>query len=125
MPYTQFNSANPNGASQAGPAYSDAIRKNFQALRDAVLAGALYGWNYDVDNGTGTAEQPQYVYMKKAGGTEWLQQTLTYGSSGGGAGNVTQIVLKYSANSGGAYDTIGTLTITYDANGNVTDTLWS
>jgi len=44
---------------------------------------------------------------------------------GGGAGNVTQAVYAYSSNSGGSYDTIGTLSITYDTAGYVTGTTWS
>jgi hypothetical protein len=34
-------------------------------------------------------------------------------------------VYAYSANSGGAWDTIGTCTIAYDASGNVVTTTWS
>ena len=54
-----------------------------------------------------------------------LGATLTWGTTGGAAGNVTQAVYAYSANSGSTYDTVGTLSITYDTAGYVTGTTWS
>jgi hypothetical protein len=54
-----------------------------------------------------------------------VRATLTWGTVGGAAGNVSAAVYEYSANSGSSYDAIGTKTITYDSNANVTATTWS
>lgn len=122
MPYTAFDAAKPAGTSN-GTTTCTEIRQNLAAIRDAVVAGFMEGWNYSITAGTGTAEQPQYIFFKS--GVEWIRQTLTWGTTGGADGNVTVIVTEYSSNSGGAYDAIGTLTIAYDASANVTTTTWS
>jgi hypothetical protein len=120
MAYVPFNSAVPT-VSQTRQAAVDAMRTNQMADRDANIIGAFKGFNYSVSGGT--AEEPAITYRKN--GAEWLRATLTWGTSGGELGNVTVAVYAYSANSGGAWDTIGTCTISYDANGNVTQTVWS
>lgn len=127
MSYTLFDGALPNGASQNGTAFGQSARDNLNAVRDAcIMGGGFPGFNLAVSGGT--AEQPtQLLYSK---GTERVRVTLTWGTTGGEAGNVTVAVYAYSANSGADYTTtpngaIGTLTITYDASANVVSTLWS
>lgn len=120
MPYVAFDKSKPDGTANGTNTLTQ-IRENLAALRDAVVAGFMKGWNYSVSGGT--AEQPQYVFFKN--GTDWIRQTLTWGTSGGADGNVTVVVTEFSSNSGSAYDSIGTLTIAYDASGNVTTTTWS
>ncbi len=120
MAYTAYDGTHPD-ASSNGTTFATECRQNFAAMRDAVVLGVMKGWNYSVAGGT--AEQPAELYLKD--GTEWIKQAVTWGTTGGEAGNATVIVASYSANSGSAYDTIGTLTIAYDASGNVTSTTWS
>lgn len=120
MTYVAFDKTKPDGTAN-GTTTLTHVRENLAAMRDAVVLGAMKGWNYSVSGGT--AEQPQYVFLKN--GTDWVRQTLTWGTSGGADGNVTVIVAEFSANSGGAYDAIGTLTVAYDTAGNVTTTTWS
>jgi hypothetical protein len=128
MAYTLFNGALPNGASQNGTQFGQSARDNLNAVRDAcILGGGFPGFNM-ASNVTPTAAQPtQLLYSK---GTERVRATLTWGTVGGEAGNVTVAVYAYSANSGADYTTtpngaIGTKTITYDGSGNVTATTWS
>lgn len=121
MPYPQFDPTKPDAATQNGTQVAQAIRDNLMALRDMVINGTFVGFNMSVSGGT--AEQPAIIYRKKS--TEWLKAAITWGTVGGEAGNPTVIVYSYSANSGVAYDTIGTVTIAYDASGNVTTTTWS
>lgn len=121
MAYTAFDGSKPDPTTQGITAYSQAIRDNEQALRDAVVAGAMAGW--DMAQSGGTAEQPASIFFTKS--AEIVKLELTWGSSGGENGNVTQIVLKYSSNGGGAYDTIGTATFTYDSNAYCTAITWS
>lgn len=123
MAYTQFDATVPDATTTSVEVMGDDTRANFEALRDAVLTGGLYSWNYSVTAGTGSAEQPQYVFMKS--GTKWLRSTLTWGTTGGADGNVTVQLVEYSSNSGSSYDAIGTLTYTYDSSANVTATTWS
>ena len=122
MTYTAFNEAKPDSTAAGGmPVYSQAIRDNLQALRDAVIMGALAGWAMTPSGGT--AEQPTTLTYSK--GTERIKAALTWGTTGGESGNVTQSVYSYSSNSGTSWDVIGTRTVSYDANSNVTGTAWS
>lgn len=122
MAYTQFDNGKPL-ATQTGPQFADSSRQNLQALRDALIAsdGQLYGWSFAATGGT--PEQP--TTLTYSSGTERVKAVLTWGTTGGEAGNVTAVAWSYSADSGGAYDTIGTRTVTYDSNGNVTAASWS
>lgn len=123
MAYNDFQDSKPVSSDDIGD-YTDSIRENLMAMRDAFISGfGMPGWDYAPTTGTGTTEQPQYMIWSK--GTEQVRLTLTWGSSGGADGNVTQIVGAYSSNSGGSYDTIGTKAIAYDSDGNVTSTTWS
>lgn len=120
MAYDLFDPTLPDPSSENITSFGQSVRDNQAALRDAVIAGAFAGW--DMTPSGGTAEQPATLTYDK--GSECIKIALTWGSSGGEDGNVTQAVYSYSSNCS-AYDTMGTLTISYDANGNVTGTAWS
>jgi hypothetical protein len=122
VPYTPFDPAKPDAATQNGTQFAQAARDNLKAARDAcILGGGFPGFNLAVSGGT--ASQPALLTYSK--GTERVKAALTWGTTGGENGNVTVAVYSYSSNSGGAYDTIGTKTITYDTNSNVTATTWA
>lgn len=117
MAYTQFDPSKPDGTSGDGASYTSGIHDNFKALRDAVIMGDMEGWNLSYSGGT--ADQPDYhIYSK---GTERVRLHYTWNTDG----YITEIVYEYSSDSGSTYDTIGTETITYDADYNVTATTWS
>ena len=120
MPYTQYDYTKPT-SSQTGPLTIASAKDNMNAIRDAMVMGAMVGFNKTQSGGT--AEQPAIILLTK--GTEIVKAALTWGTTGGEAGNVTVAVYSYSANSGTLYDTIGTKTLTYDANGNLISTTWS
>lgn len=86
-----------------------------------VMDGHYYAWGLTPSGGT--AEKPAVVVYAK--GVERVRATLTWGTTGGATDNVTVATYEYSSDSGGAYSAIGTKTMTYDANGNVTLTAWS
>jgi len=115
MTYTAFADDKPV-ASDSGLTVVDDTRNNLMAMRDAVVMGAMSGWNYAPSGGT--AEEPATLTYSK--GTERLRATLTWSG-----GNVTQAVWAYSSNSGSTFDTIGTESITYDSGSNVTAVSWS
>lgn len=93
-------------------------RNNLLALVHVATMGSIQGWEYSKDDGTGTADEPQYLYYKKS--ARWIQGEMTWAN-----GTITQIVWRYSVNSGGAYDTIGTESVTYDTDGNVETVTWA
>ncbi|WP_448508794.1 hypothetical protein [Immundisolibacter sp.] len=190
MPYTAFDPAKPDAATQNGTQFAQATRDNLKAVRDAVImGGGFYGWGLNASGGVCTASisgttmtvtaiasgtlavgqtisgtgvasgttitalgtgaggigtytisashslssrtitatndplQPTGLSYSKS--TERIRAALTWGTSGGEAGNVTVAHYSYSSDSGASYDSIGVNTITYDGNGNVTGTTWS
>ena len=119
--YTLYDPTKPDPATQAGTAFGQSARDNLNALRDAaILGGGFPGFNLAASGGT--PEKPtQLLYSK---GTERVRATLTWGTVGGEAGNVTVAVYAYAPDAA-TYSTIGTKTITDDANANVTATTWT
>ena len=122
MPYILYDTTKPDAATQNITQFAKTIRTNEAALRDAaILSGGFPGFNLAVSGGT--AEQPALLTYTK--GVERVKAALTWGTVGGESGNVVSAAYSYSANSGTLYDAIGTKTVTYDALGNVTQTIWS
>lgn len=122
--YVDYDSTVPDAATQSVPQMGTSTRTNSDSLRDAVVAGFMPGWNFAASGGT--AEEP--TTLTYSSGTERIKATLTWGTTGGADGNVTVMVLEYSSDSGSTYvdlGTLNTLTVTYDASGNVTAATWS
>lgn len=122
MTYSLFDPTKPDAATQNGTSFAASTRTNGSALRDAcILGGGFPGFDLAVSGGT--ASQP--TQMLYSNGAERIRATLTWGTAGGEAGNVTVAVYDYSSDSGANYSTIGTKTVTYDGSANVTATTWS
>jgi hypothetical protein len=115
MAYTQFDASKPNPAN-ARTSDINAMRTNMTALRDGILMGAFKGFAYSWSGGT--AAEPQYQFYKN--GTTWLRATITWS-----LGSPSTILYELSTDGGGSYATIGTLTFTFDVDGNLTSTAWS
>jgi len=122
MAYVPFVSDKPI-ISDDGDVVINNTRENLMALRDAIVSGALTGWDLTVTVGGGSAEEPDEIIYKN--GTEWIRLDITWGTAGGEDGNPTVVVYAYSSNSGSAYDTIDTWTGTYNANGTLTAGDWT
>lgn len=123
--YTKFETGVPLITDTGGEQITD-IRNNLEALRDAIVAGTLVDWeqtDVTTTKGTGTDAEPDELIWKK--GTEWIRAQITWGTTGGQDGNPTQIIYAYSSNSGGAYDTIGTMALAYTAAGILQSTTWT
>lgn len=120
MAYNQFVPDKPV-ISDTGGQVIDAIRQNLMALRDAVLTGAMVGWSMAQTGAN--AEQPDTITY--ANGVERIRLTITWGSSGGALGQPTIVVYDYSGNSGTSWDSMGTVTSTFDSGGNMTAQSWS
>lgn len=116
MPYQSFDASLPDGSTQNGAQVLASVRSNQAALRDAIAAGVMFGWAMTPSGGT--ASEPAVITYSKS--TDRVRATLTWSG-----GKVTEAVYDFSANAGGAWDAIGTQTIAYDANDNVTGVTWS
>lgn len=136
MAYTVYNQGTPNPLTENGTQAFDSTRENLLAVRDAIIASGLFpGWDGAFQNSDGSTPptdptQPDQAVFSK--GTERIKLSLTWGTVGGETDNITQVVAEYSANSGTLYEPMGstgypngTLTITYDANGNALSFAWS
>jgi len=118
--YVQFDQAQPDGT-QSGALTLERIRENQAAIRDMVLSGMAPGWGFAT--GGGTPDQPATVTYSK--GVERLRLSFTWGVSGGSDGNVTQVIVDYSSNSGSLYSAMGTFVLTYNSDGSVNSGVWS
>lgn len=125
MPYDHYDYTLPDPSIQDGDEVFNSIRINLNAMRDSIVIQGFVGWNYTPSGGT--ADQPAvFLYSKEHASGEWeyIKGEVTWGTSGGEDGNVTQVVYSYSTDDI-TYVAMGTKTITYDADGYVTGSSWS
>jgi hypothetical protein len=125
MAYTHFDRTTPDAATQSITEITTSTRANFAALQDAIITtGTVPQWDaeaQDSDGGTPptTPETPdQIVYSKD---TERVKVAITWS----GDDLMTSAVFSYSSNGGTDYDSMGTITITYDVNDNYLSHAWS
>jgi hypothetical protein len=137
MAYSPYKLAYPDIA-RTRQQVVDETRVNLVALRHAIISGGLVqGWAYRPVNGT--AEQPLLLYFFVSGQSRVVRINLTWGTTGGEAGNVTKAAFYYADNessgtfpttTNGTYDPMAdenglyVVTISYDSSGNVTQTVW-
>jgi len=125
MVYVAFISDKPVIADDGDVVITN-TRENLMALRDAVVAGALKGWDMSQVVGGGDTDEPDEIWYSNNGNTEAIKLDITWGTAGGEDGNPTVIVYSYSTDDFGASDEpIGTLTMTYNSNGTMTVSTWS
>lgn len=126
MVYTKFTPDTPVIA-DTGAEVIDDTRYNLMALRDAIVAGVLVDWDMSQVVGGGSAEEPDEIWYSSNSTTEAIRLDITWGTSGGEDGNPTVVVYYYTADDTPTitWETIGTLTYTYNSNGTVTATTWS
>lgn len=121
MPYTHFNPIKSNPASTTIAQLNDRLYTDMMAVRDAAVLGLMPGWNYRVSSGA--ADKPAQVLWTK--GTETIAINCTWGTTGGALDNLATAQLFYRPNASTAYDSLGKVTITYNADGDVTAATWS
>lgn len=121
MAYNDYLFAKPDGADN-GPTVVTTTKRNLLATLHAAVMGLGIGWLFSAVNGTGTALKPQYWFLKSAANEVWIRFTLTWGTTGGQNGNVTAFVIEWSGNSGVAWESMASGSITYDSFGNPTAT---
>lgn len=122
MAYTQFAEGKPVIAPDTGGDVVDYTRENLAALRDAVIAGVMPGWNLTIST---PAQQPTSLVWAK--GTLRVRAGVTYGTSGVTQYMPTTALYEFNGNSGiGAWDAMGTLTLIYDGvTGYLQSSSWS
>ena len=125
MAYVDFVDDKPV-ISDDGDVVINNTRENLMAVRDGVVMGKFLDWNMTPTVGGGSAEEPDSIEWRsgQGSGTDRVRATITWGTSGGADGNPTTIVWAFSVN-GSVYDTMGTQTITYDVNANITWITWA
>lgn len=119
MAYSSYIIGNPDGSTGTGATFATQLQNNINALMHGVVMGMFEDWNYASTIGTGTAANPQYMIWSR--GVYRIRATPTWN----GDGNPASILYEFSANSGGLYEAIGTVTYTYDGSANVTAYTWS
>jgi len=87
----------------------------------SLLFDSPVGWNYSY-SGADPSQPDSITYSQ---GTERYRVTLTWGTTGGEDGNITQAVFEYSSNSGGSYSSVGTVVFTFNAGGDLLSSNWS
>ena len=116
MPSDQFDAAVPV-VTQTRFAAVESSRKNMLAVRDMCSMGVFPGFNFSVAGGT--AAQPAQHFYKKA--AVWFKVDITWGANG----SVSIATYSHSIDSGVTYDAIGTMSITYTADGFVSQITWT
>lgn len=128
MVYTPYVNNKPDIA-DAGQDVIDDSRENLEALRDAIMMGKIFDWDMTVTAGGGSASEPDEIAWRYQGtGDLEVRATITWGTAGGSDGNPVTIVYAFTGNRTAGtptYDTIGTLTNTYDVNGEITSNSWT
>jgi len=117
MAYTQYNPAKPDPTADNGTNAFNNTRFNLNAIRDGVIMNNMPGWNV-TPSGTDLS-QPTLVTYNKV--NESIKADVTWNVNG----VVTKIIYSYKALPGDPWSTVGTITITYDANQNFTGLTWS
>lgn len=115
--YNYFQDSKPVDTDTVLQVVTD-TRNNLESLAQSAAYSAVPSWNYSVVEGTGDAEEPQYVYYKN--GATWIRGTMTYSS-----GSITQAAWHRSTDSGSNWDAMGTQSVSYDGDGNVSTVTWS
>lgn len=124
MAYTAFNTARPDVAAGGATRTSEInyARSNDNALRDmlAAFAGAV-GFNVSIT--AGTVLKPTTVLATNS--NQVLKKVITYGAGVTADLPVTVVYSKSVGGVNGTYDSIATVTYSYDANGDFTGSTWS
>ena len=121
MPVPDPPITTPDATTQSLAQMGAAMREHATRLRMSLASGTLAGFGFTASGGT--PEQPTVITHSR--GVERLRETVTWGTAAGAAGNPASILYEYSEDSGGTWMSVGTLTYTYDASGNVTAAAWS
>ena len=116
MAYKPFDPTKPN-FSDGRATQVNSIRTNMTALRDAIVAGAMKGFNYSWSGGT--ADQPATTFEKN--GNTWIRKTWTWDEDG----NPETMLVEKSTDGGVNYTEIGTYVFTYDEDGNYDHGDWA
>jgi YD repeat-containing protein len=124
MAYTIYDASKP-ASTQTGTQFADSSLANGRALRDAIITGQMEGFILESVSG-GTAAEPTTMVWYNATATDRIRAQITWGTTGGSDGQITQIIWAFAA-SGTDYTTspggtIATQTFSYDASGNLTAT---
>lgn len=116
MAYLEYDGSTPDGSVQEVLEVTASIRQNVNGLIDALTMGGTYkGVNLTI---TGDPDQPDEILYERDPARLWL------GVLWDSDGNPASMSYYSSRASGNAWELIGVKTVTWDADGNVTQTQW-
>lgn len=92
-----------------------------EALFSHLTQGTPPGWAFSIVEGA--PDQPTKTLLSHA--SERLRKTITWGTTGGEAGNPVAILHEYSADAGSTWTAVGTSTLAWDADGYLTAINWT
>lgn len=118
MAYDSYDNAKPDGSVDNGAAFASNTKINLDAVRDAAIMGVMEGWDLTVTAGSGSADFPEFLEYDN--GVYRLRLTISYNASD----FPDTVQYDYSEDSGSNYDTIGTITYSYDGSNNLTGWSW-
>lgn len=113
--YTELDSNAPDGTSGTGTTFSASALANDRALRDIGITFRAKGFVQTRTNGTGTADQPQFI--------TWINSTLGIGfrwNMTWTGFDLTSIAYEWSNDSGATWTQMGSTQVNTVASNNVT-----
>lgn len=120
--HTDFDSANPQG-SQSPTGYATSDLANQRALRDMIIAGLVPGFIETRTNGTGTANQPQFItwYNSALGiGFRWNITWTTFQPTTIREEWTNDSGVSWTPIEGSGTPTLSDMVLTYDGSDNIT-----
>lgn len=113
--YTHPDWNKPVGT-DTGPNVPLKARDNLRVCRDQFFSGKVKDWTFERQNGTGSADDPQYFVFKNTINNVWFRQTNTWTG-----GKLTACLVDWSDDGGATWASVlGANAIVYDANLNIT-----
>lgn len=116
MAYDEYQYDKPDPTADTGTTAFTNTRRNFLALRDAIVAGISIDWSFVITS-RDADDNPLGIVWAKQSGNEWVRQTITWNANGTPA----TMKMEYAA-AAGAWVAMGTpgaplglLTLTYNA----------
>lgn len=125
MAYVHFTPSVPI-ADNTGPEFVDSVEKNLQALRDIGIMGIAPDWNMTDDSvafNVPSEQTTRQVWRHRHTG-EVVSKDITYYTRGSYEYPRT-IAWKYKEKQGGTESTIGTETLTWRTDGNLSSSSWA
>jgi hypothetical protein len=113
--HTDFVPTKPDGGVDSGPQVADEVLANLLALRDSIILGFVKGFEQSRTNGTGTANQPQFITYYNSSLTIGFRLNITWTGF-----NPTTVAEEWTNDGAATWTNVATHVLTFDGAQNVT-----